>query len=52
MTKTTICDNCGKDMSLNGEVINVEFNYGSLYDNSIYHYCSDDCLKIWVNKNL
>ena len=43
-----ICDNCKKEM----EFVSVElsFGYGSRLDGKEYEFCSDKCLKEFINK--
>ena len=44
------CDNCGKEMTY--DTINIVFAYLSKLDFKNLDFCSDKCLKRWVNKNI
>ena len=44
------CDYCGKEMEF--DTIEVTFGYPSKYDFKCFDFCSDECLKDWVNKNI
>lgn len=48
--QSMICDNCGKKMEY--DTIEVSFGYPSKCDMHNYDFCSDKCLKAWVNKNI
>jgi len=45
---TYYCDTCKKK----GDtwVASVGFGYGSIYDDDILHFCSDECIGKWAKK--
>jgi hypothetical protein len=55
MTLKRTCDNCGKEMEY--DTIRLYCGYGSKFDsiqckNPDFDFCSDKCLKEWVNNNI
>ena len=44
------CDNCGKFMQY--DTVELSFGYLSNFDEKSFDFCSDKCLKDWINKNI
>lgn len=49
-TMKNICDNCGKELIYIAAQVN--FGYGSNFDEDKLNFCSDKCLKQWIDKNI
>lgn len=48
--KKMTCDNCNKEMEF--DTVEISFGFRSQHDFNNYDFCSDKCLKTWVNKNI
>lgn len=48
--KKMTCDNCEKEMHY--DTVELTFGYLSKFDFNNLDFCSDKCLKRWVNKNI
>lgn len=44
------CDNCRKEMEF--DTVELSFGYPSKNDFLVLDFCSDKCLKSWVDKNI
>lgn len=49
--KNIVCNNC-KNISYWNYCVEVSFGYPSNFDGETYKFCSDECLKHWVSKNI